>query len=98
MIFIRRMLVLGWRPGRLVLYWYPVYADERQRQTTSRATRHPQNTEMLYHSTDGYTFKSTCIYNNISRKKLHHTCVDVELLNEHTHDKNEGKFDGKCLK
>ena len=21
MIFIRRMLVLGWRPGRLVLYW-----------------------------------------------------------------------------
>ena len=29
---------LGWRPvaGRLVLYWYPVYADGRQRQTTSR--------------------------------------------------------------
>ena len=45
MIFIRRMLVLGWRPGRLVLYWYPVYADERQRQTNRsapcRAIRRP---------------------------------------------------------
>ena len=45
MIFIRCMLVLGWRPGRLVLYWYPVYADERQRQTNKsapcRAIRRP---------------------------------------------------------
>ena len=37
MIFIRRMLVLGWRPGRLVLYWYPVCADERQRQINKSA-------------------------------------------------------------
>ena len=32
-------------PGRLVLYWYPVYADERQRQTNQsapcRAIRRP---------------------------------------------------------
>ena len=32
-------------PGRLVLYWYPVYADERQRQTNKsapfRAIRRP---------------------------------------------------------
>ena len=29
-------------PGRLVLYWYPVYGDERQRQTTGRRPAGPQ--------------------------------------------------------
>ena len=37
-------------PGRLVLYWYPVYADERQRQTTGRRPAGQQGARWWGHS------------------------------------------------